>query len=160
MLRLLLIITPQVTHLNAPNPMNIKSALPSLGTQPFSNIRFVIGIGQTKDGAQINAGFRSIIIPAIRKELAKLFGGYTETTGFGGWYDASREVLVEESNAIFDVAIAPDRAYREFVTAPDYRGVYYTEIIDKAQTIVDLAKSLLQQDCVLVQFTQGHSAIV
>lgn len=140
--------------------MNIKAALPSLGTQPFSNIRFVIGTGQTKAGTEINAGFRSIIIPAIRKELAKLFGGYTETTGFGGWYDASREVLVEESNVIFDVAILPAPTFREFVTHPRYRGTYYSERIDKAQSIVNLAKSLLQQDCVLVQFTQGHSAIV
>lgn len=140
--------------------MNIKTALPTLGVQPFSNIRFVIGIGQTKDGAEINAGFRSIIIPAIRKEIAKLFGGYTETTGFGGWYDEARGVLVEESNVIFDVAILPAPAFSEYVTAPAYRGIYYAERIEHAQTIVDLAKSLLQQDCILVQFTQGHSAIV
>jgi hypothetical protein len=140
--------------------MSIKDSLPCLGTQPFSNIRFVIGTGQTKDGTEINAGFRNILIPEIRQHLAKLFGGYTETRGHGGWYDEARGVLVEEANVIFDVSIQPDRAYREFVTAPEYRGVYFTENITKAQSIVDLAKNLLQQECVLVQFTQGHSAIV
>jgi hypothetical protein len=130
--------------------MNIKSSFPNTGKViTFSNIRFVIGLGQTKDGVEINAGFRSIIVPAIRKELAKLFGGYTETTGFGGWYDVDRGVLVEEANVIFDVAI---------ILRPGFN--FYDAQIDKAQTIVDLAKALLQQECVLVQFTQGHSAIV
>lgn len=130
--------------------MNIKASFPNLNKAiTFSNIRFVIGVGQTKDGVEINEGFRITIISVIRKELAKLFGGYTETTGFGGWYDESRDILVEEPNVIFDVAI---------IVRPGYG--FYDEQIEKAQTIVDLAKALLQQDCVLVQFTQGHSAIV
>jgi len=140
--------------------MNIKNSLPSLGTQPFSNIRFVIGTGQTKDGTEINAGFRNILIPEIRQQLAKLFGGYTETTGHGGWYDEARGVLVEETNVIFDVAVLPEPNFREFVTHPRYRGTYYSERIDKAQEIVDLAKRILQQECVLVQFSYGQSAIV
>lgn len=130
--------------------MNIKASLPNDGKIfTFSNIRFVIGTGQTKDGTEINAGFRNIIIPEIRKELAKLFGGYTETTGFGGWYDEARGVLVEEPNVIFDVAI---------ILRPGYG--FYEKHTENAQAIVDLAKRILQQDCVLVQFTQGSSAIV
>jgi hypothetical protein len=140
--------------------MSIKKSLPTLGIQPFSNIRFIIGTGQTKDGVEINAGFRSILVREIRTHIAKLFGGYTETSGHGGWYDADRGVLVEESNVIFDVAIIPPPAFREFVTAPQYRGTYYLENIAKAQDVVDHTKRILDQACVLVQFSYGQSAIV
>jgi hypothetical protein len=130
--------------------MSIKKSFPNTGKAiAFNNIRFVIGTQKTKDGNWIDEGISAIAIHTIRKELAKLFGGYTQTTGSGGWYDESRGVLVEESNVIFDVAI---------ILSPGFN--FYDAQIDKAQNIVDLAKDLLQQDCVLVQFTQGHSAIV
>ncbi len=128
----------------------LRNALPSLGTQPFSNIRFVIGTGQTKDSITILAGFKSMALTNIRRELAKLFGGYTETSGRGGWYDESRGVLVEESNVIFDVAI---------IQAPAQVG-YTVDHVASAQEVVNLAKRLLQQECVLVQFSYGQSTIV
>lgn len=130
--------------------MNIKASFPNTGRIfTFTNIRFVIGTGFDKDGTRLCLQVQSLALKEIRAQLAKLFGGYTETTGFGGWYDTSRKVLVEESNVIFDVAI---------ILRPGFN--FYDAQIDKAQTIVVLAKALLQQDCVLVQFTQGHSAIV
>jgi len=131
--------------------MIIRNALPSLGTQPFSNIRFVIGTGKTKHGGDIHFSDLHDSLQEIRAQLAKLFGGYTETTGRGGWYDEARGVLVEETNVIFDVAIPTEIAF--------YSARYDQEIA-KAQDVVDLAKRILQQECALVQFSYGQSAIV
>lgn len=41
--------------------------------------------------------------------VAKRFGGYTATKGFGGWVDASGN-LIEEAVMVYDIAATPDEA--------------------------------------------------
>lgn len=131
--------------------MSIRSSLPNIGVYPFSNIRFVIGTGKTKDGRDIHPSVLEESLLAIRKQLAQIFGGYTETRGCGGWYDADRGVLVEETNVIFDVAITADIEVGFFV---------YERAVAGAQDVVDHASRILEQACILVQFGYGQSIIV
>ena len=41
--------------------------------------------------------------------IAKRFGGYTATKGYGGWVDA-RGDLIEEGVMVYDIAATPDEA--------------------------------------------------
>lgn len=41
--------------------------------------------------------------------VAKRFGGYTATKGYGGWVDASGN-LIEEAVTVYDIAATPDEA--------------------------------------------------
>lgn len=43
------------------------------------------------------------------KLIAKRFGGYTATKGFGGWIDAGGN-LIEEAVMVYDIAATPDEA--------------------------------------------------
>lgn len=59
----------------------------------------------------------------LRRELAQRFGGYTMTTGQGGWVSPTGE-LVEEPVAIYDVAIRDGAVERDdlWQLAHVYRG--------------------------------------
>lgn len=58
--------------------------------------------GNSTDGNRPPAG--AAVHRLVRTRLAKRFGGYTRTTGFGGWVDSEGQI-VEENVAIYDVAI-------------------------------------------------------
>ena len=60
--------------------------------------------GNSADGTRSPAG--ATVHKLLRTRLAKRFGGYTRTTGFGGWVDGEGQI-VEEDVAIYDVAINP-----------------------------------------------------
>lgn len=110
----------------------------------ISSIRFTIGIGKTKDGNPIGVFRRQNALQKIRESCAKNFGGWTETSASGGWWDAERKVLVIEQSVVIEVAVL-DSADQDQPEA--------------IKEIVDLAKSDLDQECVLVQVIHGTSEL-
>ena len=111
----------------------------------ISNIRITFGTGKTKDGKVISNRTVSTAYKAIYTEIASKFGGYTITNGIGGWYDAKRKVLVEETCQSADIAVI---------------NISQVGIQDTINDICSLIKSTLNQDCVLVQLSYGTSEII
>ena len=112
----------------------------------LSSVKFTIGVGKDKDGSSIT----EIAAPAIAMvciAIADAFGGYTKTKGFGGWVDSNKK-LVEEPVVIIEAAVTNGLRYE---TTGDIR--------QEAQRIVDLAKDLLKQECILVQYIAGNSGL-
>lgn len=81
---------------------------------------FTAGTGVTHDGSTITSGELLEASVRIRTELANRFGGYTETSGMGGWVDDNGH-LVEESSRTWEcitpVKGGPTTAKRAEVTA-------------------------------------------
>lgn len=110
----------------------------------ISSIKFTFGIEKDKDGKVITAPTPEKSIQVIRREVAKIFGGYTETAGHGGWVNTGTDELVEEASITLEVAI----------TSP------IANIEHKVTDIINIIKLLLNQECVLVQHIYGTSAII
>lgn len=60
-------------------------------------ITITAGVGFTADGSPIDAGKLAMILAELRVAFARQFGGYTETTGHGGWVDDAGALVEEES---------------------------------------------------------------
>lgn len=112
----------------------------------ISSVKFTIGVGKDKNGEGI-AGIAASAIAMICLAVADAFGGYTKTKGFGGWVDSNKN-LVEEPVVIIEAAVTNGLRYE---TTGDIR--------QEAQRIVDLAKDLLKQECILVQYIAGNSEL-
>jgi hypothetical protein len=106
----------------------------------FTHIRFTIGTGKTKGGDTIDKWRIDLALDEVRSHCAKAFGGWTETPGCGGWHDHARGHLVIESCVIFDCALTGG-----LLPASDI------------EIIVHTVKTLLDQECVLVQKFTGES---
>lgn len=110
----------------------------------ISSIKFTFGIEKDRNGNPITAPTPEKSLNVIRREVAKAFGGYTETASHGGWVNPSTNELVEEAGVILEAAITFDDPLVETKTAD----------------IINVIKLLLNQECVLVQHVYGTSAII
>ena len=125
----------------------------------ISSIKFTIGVGKTKDGSNLagpdnthpeKVSAADSAIEAVCLAVAYRFGGYTKTQAFGGWYDAKRYELVEEPAVVIEAAVLN----RESFDVPS------PALVEKICEITSLAKDLLNQECVLVQYIAGNSVLV
>ena len=97
-------------------------------------------VGKSADGVRPPSA--AAVHRLLRTRLAKRFGGYTRTTGYGGWVDGEGQI-VEENVAVYDVAINP--------TAEDNA--------DLRDIAVAAARNLLQ-DAVYFRQTSGLLEII
>lgn len=125
----------------------------------IASVRLTFGIDHDQDGNPLPEGVAFDFMVAARKLLAETYGGYTETSGSGGWFDPERKVLVEENVVIYEVVQTTQITQVNDNQDPFDRP---TKVADftAIPAIVERLGRLLNQSCVLVQYLTGESRLV
>ena len=110
--------------------------------------RLIIGIGQDKNGIELDPGHVQTALALIGRDLSRAFGGYTQTMGVGGWIN-SADKCVTEPCAIFTVATDTTWIYD-----PDSRKP------GTLSFIVARAKQMLRQECIMVSVIDSKNYFV
>jgi hypothetical protein len=111
---------------------NAKKAVEKLGEKHPKEARIILATEQ-QNNTPIHASIRDL----LREKLARAFGGYTETTGNGGYIMENGDYLKQETVLIYDVAM---------------EGHHYPALTAIAQWLAMVAN----QECVYVRRPDGE----
>jgi hypothetical protein len=101
----------------------------------MTRIQFIFGLGQNKDGLPIqNEGYK---LSAIKREAARLFGGYTYVETAGGWHSPSG-MLIEEPGGLLDIVSLRDAESLHKVAVP-FRA-FIKEVLEQEAIVVTIQK--------------------
>ena len=63
----------------------------------MKRLSITVGLGFDTNGQLITPQSRMLALTNVRVYMARMFGGYTETQGYGGWINDAGELIEEES---------------------------------------------------------------